>query len=140
MIWGILITIILFIIYKFVMSSLDDKSDLQSITADKKFQIIVNMLNDVAFDLEGKVTLHDKYNFNLYNTGSNQIIQFSYKLGMLHIEWRYKYFQKEVVHSKTIDNARNLSIFEQQKIANQFILEMDKIIETHQDKVAMDSI
>lgn len=135
MIWFILIIIVLFIIFKFTNDLNKDKSDLQGITLEEKFSIIVNFLNERAFNGKGKVIKLDNKSFNLYEQGSNNIINFTYGTGTLTITWKYKYFQKEVVYKKDFYQTRNLSLFEQQKIAEQIINEMSVVIENHQNEV-----
>jgi hypothetical protein len=115
-----------------------DEADLQGSSLDKKFSIIINVLNDYAFDGTGKIVAVEpktKWAFNLYDGSSNQIIKFMYLNGNLSIEWRYKYYQKEVVHKKQFTDVRNLSVFEQQKIANTIIEEMEDVIFNHKNNV-----
>lgn len=138
MIWTIIIVIVAFILIRFFIDLTKDKDDLQGQTLDKKFSIILNMLNDTAFAGQGVVTIIDQKEFNLYHTNSNQIIKFLYSTGHLTIDWRYKYYQKEVVHSKMYRDVRNLSLFEQQKIAQDFISEGIMKIEQHKYNVTRD--
>lgn len=84
------------------------------------------------YDGQGEVTILDKRNFNLYVNGSNQIIYFMYSTGNLTISWRYKYFQKEVVHERIFRNVRNISLFNQRKMAETMIEEMANVIQKHQ--------
>jgi hypothetical protein len=135
MLWFILITVIAFIGFKFFISSEKDNDDLQNRTLADKFETIVNKLNEVAFGGEGKVTTINKSEFNLYKSGDNQIIKFQYSTGIFTIIWKYKYFQKEIIHQRDFDNARNLSIFEQDKIAQNFIKEMDVKVRNHKSDV-----
>jgi hypothetical protein len=114
-----------------MISQNKDNSDLESTTVDEKFKLIVNLLNDFAFNRNGQVTMTSKRSFNLYDQHSNQIIQFHYSTGHLTITWRYKYFQKEVVLEKQFNNVRNLSLFEQENIAKRMISEMTVIVEKH---------
>jgi hypothetical protein len=53
----------------------------------------------------------------------------------LAITWKYKYFQKEIVHQRQFNNVRNLSLFEQQNIAKQMIDEMTIVIVNHKNNV-----
>lgn len=135
MIWIILIAVIAFIAYKFLSSLDKDKQDLQGKTLNEKFNVIVYMLNESAFNHNGNITNFDQRQFNLYEEGSNQIIQFHYSTGALTIIWKYKYLQKEVVHERTFDDVRNLSLFEQQKIAQNLINEMAVVISNHKINV-----
>ena len=140
MIWFIVIVILAFIAFKFLNDINKDKYDLQGITLDDKFKVVANMLNEAAFNGRGKIIKLDNRSFNLYEQGSNQIINFHYGTGTLTLTWRYKYFQKEIVHSKDFYETRNLSLFEQQKIANQMINEMIPVIENHKMNVMKDLI
>ena len=76
-----------------------------------------------------------KREFNLYEDGQNQIIKFQYSTGHLTITWKYKYFQKEIVHERQFNDVRNLSLFDQQKIGEQMINEMAIVVERHKNNV-----
>ncbi len=135
MIWIIVIAIIGYFLIRFIIDLNKDNYDLQSQTLSEKFQFLVDRLNEAAFNGMGTVTILDKRSFNLYQTGQNQIINFMYSTGHLTITWKYKYFQKEVVHEKQFNNVRNLSIFEQQRIAEIMISEMAVVISNHKNNV-----
>ena len=118
------------------MSALNkDSQEMQYQPINQKFSIISQMINNEAFNGNGKVTMVSSKEFHLYEEGQNQIIIFLYSTGNLSITWRYKYYQKEVVHDKQFNNVRNLSIFEQQRIGEQMIREMKTIIEKHKKEV-----
>lgn len=138
MIWIIVIVIVGFILIRFFISLSKDNYDLQGRTLDDKFNVIVNMINEAAFGGRGSVTTLDKREFNLYEEGQNQIIKFHYSTGHLTITWKYKYFQKEVVHKRQFNYVRNLSIFDQQKIGEQMIEEMAITVERHKNNVIRD--
>ncbi|MDL2265663.1 hypothetical protein LJC43_04700 [Parabacteroides sp. OttesenSCG-928-G21] len=93
------------------------------------------MINDEAFKGQGTIHYISKKNINLYKDGENQIIFFLYATGHLTITWKYKYYQKETILEKDFDNVRNLSLFEQEKIANIMISEMRKQICKHKKEV-----
>ena len=135
MIWTIVIVIIGYILIRFFISLSKDNDDLQGRTLDDKFNVIVNVINDAAFNGRGSVTTLDKREFNLYEEGQNQTIKFQYSTGHLTITWKYKYFQKEVVHKRQFNDVRNLSLFEQQKIGEQMIKEMAIVVERHKNNV-----
>lgn len=128
----ILIVVIVYILIRFFSDLNKDNSDLDNTTLEYKFEVIVSLLNDFAYNGLGRVTVLDKRSFNLYEVGSHQIIMFRYGTGHLTIIWKYKYFQKEVVYEKTFENVRNLSIFEQGRIAELVIREMQVVIAKHQ--------
>lgn len=135
MVWTIVIAIIGIILFRFFTSLSKDNDDLQGRTLAEKFNVIVNMINEAAFNGDGSVTTLDKREFNLYEDGQNQIIKFQYSTGHLTITWKYKYFQKEIVHERQFNDVRNLSLFEQQKIGEQMIREMAVVVERHKNNV-----
>ena len=135
MIWVIVIGIVVFVLFSFFSDLNKDNVDLQGQSLSEKFSVIVSSINEVAYGGMGKVTTLDKRSFNLYQNGQNQIINFQYGTGHLTITWKYKYFQKEIVHEKTYNNVRNISLFEQQKIADNLISEMDQVVENHKNNV-----
>ncbi len=135
MIWTIVIVIVGYILIQFFISLSKDNDDLQGQSLDDKFNFIVNMLNGAAFNGHGTIISLNKREFNLYEDGQNQIIKFQYSTGHLTITWKYKYFQKEVIHEKQFNNVRNLSLFEQQKIGEQMIREMAIVVENHKNNV-----
>jgi hypothetical protein len=108
-----------------------DNYDLSTQPLNRKFSIVVDLLNEHAYKGEGVVREISKRAFSLYKDPSNQLIQFLYSTGHLTIIWKYKYFQKEVVHERQFNNVRNLSIFEQGKIAETMINEMESVIANH---------
>lgn len=131
MAWIFIIGIVVFILFRFFSDVNKDKSDLEQ-GLDNKFKYVVKEINSAAFNGEGVIQRNSTREFNLYKQPSNQIIYFHYGTGILTITWRYKYFQKEVVHEKNFYEVRNLSVFEQQNIAFQMIKEMAVVIEKHQ--------
>ena len=139
MIWVIVFGIIGFFLFSFFTDLNKDHYDLQGQSLAEKFSVIVAAINHAAFNGQGRVTSLDKRSFNLYEYGQNQIINFQYSTGHLTITWKYKYFQKEVVHERQFNNVRNLSIFEQQKIADRMIVEMSQVADNHRNKVIGDA-
>ena len=135
MFWTILIVIVGYILIRFFISLSKDNDDLQGLTLYDKFYVIANMINEAAFNGQGSVNTLDKREFNLYEEGQNQIIKFQYSTGHLTIIWKYKYFQKEVVHERQFNDVRNLSLFEQKKIGEQMISEMAIVVKRHKNNV-----
>lgn len=135
MIWVILIGIISYLLFRFFSDLNKDNYDLQYRTLEDKFQVVVNLINEFAYNGQGTITTLDKRKFNLYQEGQNQIIHFQYSTGHLIITWKYKYFQKEIIHERQFDYVRNISIFEQQKIADIMIKEMKQVVKNHMNNV-----
>lgn len=135
MILLIIFAIIGIVIVMFFVSMNKDKRDLFENPLDKKFSILIGMINEAAFGGKGAVTILSPRELNLYKTGENQIIHFLYSTGNLTIVWKYKYFQKEVVHERTFRKSRNLSVFQQKGIGELLLQEMDITIERHKQNV-----
>jgi len=138
MTWIFIVLLVITILGKFFWDLSKDNYDLQNQPLHEKFGVIVEMINQKAFNGLGRINKFDKREFNLYQDMQNQIITFQYSTGNLTITWRYKYFQKEVVHERQFNDVRNLSLFEQQNLAEQFIMEMNYVIETHKNNVLKD--
>jgi len=136
MIWTIIISIIGFILFRFFSDLKKDRNDLNATTLDAKFNVIVKMINDSAFNGIGEITRIDKREFMLY-AGQNQIVSFLYSTGGLTITWRFKYFEKEVVHKRRFGQIRNICISDQEEIAETIINEMKQVIEVHKNKVLL---
>lgn len=135
MIWTVVFMLIGYMLFRFVSSLIKDQDELQNQTLESKFNFIVSQINNSAFGGLGSVTVLDQREFNLYQEGQNQIIKFHYSSGHLTITWKYKYYQKEVIHERQFNDVRNLSLFDQQKIADQMIREMQLVIEEHKADV-----
>lgn len=135
MIWTILGVFVAYFLIKFLMSLSNDNDDLIDQSLPEKFAIIVNMINKVGFNGNAEIITIDKREFYLFKEGHNQMVFFMYSTGSLTITWKYKYFQKEIIHEKHFDDVRNLSIFEQTNLANQMINEMQLVVAKHKKDV-----
>lgn len=135
MFWFIVILGGCILLIRFFSAYNKDNYDLENQTVDQKFAVIVNQINSYAFDGNGTVTHLNKRSFNLYQEGQNQIINFIYGTGHLTLIWKYKYFQKEIIHERQFNDVRNISLFEQQKLGNIVIQEMEGKILKHQNQV-----
>lgn len=134
--WFVIIGIVVLVIGSIAIKTSKDSEDLAGTTLDNKFNVLVNMLNQAAFNGEGTVRYIDKKLFNLYPPlSSNQLIEFLYSQGMLSITWKYKYFQKEMVFRKNLSNVRNLSLFDQERIGRALIEEMEFKVNEHKNNV-----
>lgn len=136
MFWIMIIALVLgLILLKFLADYKKDDHDLEDQTLEQKFSTIVQVINNAAFDGRGTITRIDKREFNLYEEGQNQLVKFRYGTGHLYLIWKFKYLQKEVVHERQIPDARNLSLFEQEDIANAMIKEMEEVVRKHKNQV-----
>lgn len=136
MIWYVVIGIVGFTLFRFFKDYSKDNQDLQGQILSEKFGTLVNLINDAAFGGTGEVINIDKREFQLYKDRGNQIIQFVYGTGNLTVIWRYKYFQKEVVHEKTFYDVRDLRPSDQTLLAEGLIEEMQQVVAKHQANIS----
>lgn len=137
----ILVIVLIFsaLIVPFARQLVKDKVELKQTPINKKFELLVSIINDTLLEGRGEITLFDD-DPRLMNLMSddrrNLLIQFYYSTGNLTITLNYKYFQKELVHKEVYPNVRNITIFGQKDIANSFIEVCNKKILEHQQKVS----
>lgn len=124
LIFLLVIFVLALIFVPFTRQLVKDKEELSRNPINKKFEILVGVINDVMLDGKGEVTLFDD-DPRLMNLMSddkrNMLIQFYYSTGNLSITLKYKFLQKELVYEKQFSGLRNLSAFMQRDIANEFI-------------------
>ena len=135
MIWYIVIGIIVFTLFRFFQDYNKSSKSLQGIILSKKFGTLVQELNNAAFDGTGEVIDVDIREFQIYKENDNQIIQFVYGVDDLTIIWRYKYFQKEVVHERTFYNVMGWTEQQQKLIAEGYIKEMVQVVAKHKANI-----
>ena len=138
LIFHLVIFVLALIFVPFTRQLVKDKEELSRNPINKKFEILVGVINDVMLDGKGEVTLFDD-DPRLMNLMSddkrNMLIQFYYSTGNLSITLKYKFLQKELVYEKQFSGLRNLSAFMQRDIANEFIEICGRKIAEHQQNV-----
>lgn len=138
LIFLLVIFVLALIFVPFTRQLVKDKEELSRNPINKKFEILVGVINDVMLDGKGEVTLFDD-DPRLMNLMSddkrNMLIQFYYSTGNLSITLKYKFLQKELVYEKQFLGLRNLSAFMQRDIANEFIEICGRKIAEHQQNV-----
>lgn len=117
MIWTIIITIIVIILVKFLLSLNSDMEELSTRNISEKFEIIHTILNNNLFDGDANITIVDKRTFNLYREGDDKIIQFFYSTGNLEIKYREKQLGGELTYPKDYPNLRHINNERQKSIA-----------------------
>ena len=138
LIFLLVIFVLALIFVPFTRQLVKDKEELSRNPINKKFEILVGVINDVMLDGKGEVTLFDDDPrlMNLMSDDkSNMLIQFYYSTGNLSITLKYKFLQKELVYEKQFSGLRNLSAFMQRDIANEFIEICGRKIAEHQQNV-----
>ena len=134
----IILLILALIFVPFSRAIVKDKLELAETPINKKFEILINRINDGLLDGRGEAVLFDDDArlMNLFSEDmSNYLIQFYYSTGTLTITLNYKYFQNELVRKEQYHGLRNISIYQQKDIANQFLEMCNREIRAHQQKV-----
>ena len=138
LIFFLVVFVLALIFVPFTRQLVKDKEELSRNPINKKFEILVGVINYIMLDGKGEVTLFEDEP-RLMNLMSeerrNMLIQFYYSTGNLTITLNYKFFQKELVYKKQFSGLRNLSAFMQHDIANEFIEVCNKKISEHQQNV-----
>lgn len=99
------------------------------------YKVLVDSLNSYVFNGEGDLTKESNRAFNLYKQDSNEILRFIYAFNSLIVEWRFKYYQKELVHKMEIGDIKNFSTDAQVQSAKKIIFEMEAKKIDHKSKV-----
>lgn len=97
LIFLLIIFILALIFVPFTRQLIKDKEELSRNPINKKFEILVGVINDTMFNGKGEITLFED-NPRLMNliseNRSNMLIQFYYSTGNLTIILNYKYLKK----------------------------------------------
>lgn len=129
--WYVIGAIVIYVLYKFVVAANDDNNDVRDNPLHQRYSHFFGRLNDAAFD--GTASLNQKapHIYTLYKENSNQIIIFKYAMGSMDVKWMYKYYQKELIHEQTLNNIKNVSVFQQDKMADNVLTAMSPKINQH---------
>lgn len=114
--------LVLFIVILFLINRSKDNSELVNQNLEEKFNVIIKHITNFSFDGNYQIKQISKRHIMIFhNEISNQMIEMLYNQGVLTIHWKYKYFQKERIFKKHLNNVRNLSLFEQNKIGKSLV-------------------
>lgn len=129
--------IIVLLLYQFLIRYMKelriDKEELKDQNIYDKFSILIDGLNEYCYSNNGKVTILDNANANVYAVGSNQIVLFQYNAGMLTIEWKYKHYQREMVYRRSFSNIRNVTKVGQEGVLKLVIEEFNEKLKIHKN-------
>lgn len=138
MITVLILTFIIYIIFKFITAQNHERKDLKNTPISQKFSEIVSPINAHAYNMGGSIIPLETHSFNLYQEGENQIINFHYSSGILTITWKFKWYNNEVIHKKEYPNVQDIGAEQQHRIAFDMINEMDMVIAKHKAKINTD--
>lgn len=124
LIFLLVLLVLALLIVPFARDMVKDRLEFQNQTLEKKFEVLIEHLNQGLMFGDAQVTTfdNDPRSLNIFSDAhANRIIHFMYSTGHLTIEMGYKYFQKELRFYQQYYNLRNITIFEQKNIARDFI-------------------
>lgn len=138
----ILLMLSLFIV-PFERDRMKDRIELQNNPINKKFFVLVSIVNNGLLDGHGDITLFDD-NPRLMNlmdpNRKNLLIQFVYSTGTMTIILNYKHWQKELVFKQQFHGLRNSTALQQQYIGDEFAENCKKKMREHEQKVGYEDM
>ena len=138
----VILVVAMFVVF-FGRDMVKDILELQKQPIDKKFEVLIEHLNQGLLYGEGKVALFDD-NMRIFNMFSekypNRILHFAYYTGHLTIEMGYKFYQQELRFHKQYFHLRDISIFAQKNIARDFIELAQMKIKEHEISVGRKTV
>lgn len=137
MIWAIIIAVVGFFIFNMISNNHKDGQSLAGATLEKKFNILITKIINEGFNGDAIVKKgYDNSQLQIFNPeGTNHFVELLYSYGNLQVTWKYKFYQKEMIYNRSFLNVRNLSSFEEVKIANILIQEVTDKIQIHENNV-----
>lgn len=138
LIFLLVVFILALLFLPFLRQIAKDKIELSQTTLPQKFEILFATINAGLMNGKGELTTFDDdpRQANMFDEDHpNMLIQFYYSTANLSITLKYKFLQKELVFKKDYPGLRNITIFQQKDIGNDFTFECSKKIREHQQNV-----
>ena len=136
MIWWItilsIICLVLYLVYRAIRR---DRNDLKQKSMFDRFYIIINAINNEAFEGKGQVGMTEDNIVTIYKDKAKQSIHLKYMLSDLHIVWFYKYHSKEITIAEVIRKNEIPNIFMQKAVISMIIQKVRTKKKIHRDKV-----
>lgn len=139
----VILLILAILIVPFFRQLILDRQELATIGIEKKFEVMVGIINDGLMDGLGEVTLfdNDSRTMNLFSDHKpNMLVQFYYSIGHLQVFLKYKYFQQELVFKKLFAGVRQSSLFMQKDMGNEFVELARQQMRMHEQKVSFQGV
>ena len=118
-----------------------DKQDLRQSPIEVRFKVLIDEINKAFLDGKGTTVYpvkNDNRWLNLHSDDrANYLFQFNYSTGHLTVYLHYKYLQKELNANVPFYNVRDVDIFTQKRMANEFIQKMRVAIMQHQETIGI---
>ena len=138
--WIIILLIICLVLYLVYWLRVRDRKDLEQKSMFDRFYIIINAINDEAFEGKGKVGITRDNIVTIYKDNAKQSIHLKYMLSDLHIIWFYKYQDKEITIGNIIKKNEIPNVFMQKAIISVIIQKVRTKKKLHRDKIHQKNI
>lgn len=136
-----IVLVLALLILPFFKALMKDKQDLRQRPLEDRFKVLIDEINKVFLDGKGTTVYPIKNDNSWLNLHSydkaNYLFQFKYSTGHLTVYLHYKYFHKELNADVTFYNVRDVDIFTQKRMANEFIQKMRVEIMRHQKTIGI---
>ncbi|MEO9803441.1 MAG: hypothetical protein ABJF04_09350 [Reichenbachiella sp.] len=106
MIWFIILIVVGIIIYSATKDSSQDDVELDVEQLHEKHLLIVEAINNAAYQGKGKVVYSDKKCFQLLKFDNNQNIEFTYFGGVLTIRWSLTQYNEDLKFRLSLDTRK----------------------------------
>lgn len=130
----VIVVIILIIIYQLSIRIYRAFAIRSSKRLLKKYQVLVNTINNAVFKGNGIIVLHSDNGFFIYQDRDNQILRFEFISDQLAVTWKPNWSPKEL-HKIQVENIDNLDDKVLEKKGQEIVSEMELIIEKHRTHI-----
>jgi hypothetical protein len=136
-----IVLVLALLILPFSKALMKDKQDLRQSPIEVRFKVLIDEINKAFLDGKGTIIYpvkNDNRWLNLHSDDrANYLFQFNYSTGHLTVYLHYKYLQKELNANVPFYNVRDVDIFTQKRMANEFIQKMRVAIMKHQETIGI---
>ena len=136
-----IVLVLALLILPFFKALMKDKQDLRQSPIEVRFKVLIDEINKAFLDGKGTTVYpvkNDNRWLNLHSSDrANYLFQFNYSTGSLTVYMHYKYLQKELSEKVPFYNVRDVDIFTQKRMANEFIQKMRVAIMKHQETIGI---
>lgn len=136
-----IVLVLALLILPFSKALMKDKQDLRQSPIEVRFKVLIDEINKAFLDGKGTTVYpvtNDNRWLNLHSDDrANYLFQFNYSTGHLTVYLHYKYLQKELNANVPFYNVRDVDIFTQKRMANEFIQKMRVAIMKHQETIGI---
>lgn len=112
-----------------------DKKVLTDKTLQETLSILIEELNQYAYNGQGIITSLSNESLKLYKQDSAQVILFNLLGGVVSLEWRLKIMGREFIFTMGLNNITEITDEGQRKSAQSIIKMFEKDLESFKDEI-----